>query len=250
MLFSVMPYLLWLQRSLGAGQKDQCSVRWWLEGQCSFRHRKERLHPSIPSVPFGVALSWALVFSCSWPCVQACLHQWWCTHSRPLQGIAQQRHLLLPCHARAQTTGFAYAHRHWRRTSRQAFGALWGFMSLFPFPPKLQQPGWYTKACTARDACVSNTTPMGWKKGKPGVVVMLMLMGLMDLTNLVLFIWPERAETGSFWLDSATAAWHDLRATRSIANFGLKHFFAAFGLKGSRDNGRAAVRSFEIKVEQ
>jgi len=58
-----------------------------------------------------------------------------------------------------------------------------------------------------------------------------MLLGWMDLTFPCFLIWPERTEAGSFWLlDCTSAGFYDLRATRSIENLGLEHFFAAFGL--------------------
>ena len=65
-----------------------------------------------------------------------------------------------------------------------------------------------------------------------------MLMGWMDPTILVI-IWPEQTDRGSLWLiECETATSYDLRATRSIANLGLEHFFKA---------RHAAARSSDLK---
>ena len=47
--------------------------------------------------------------------------------------------------------------------------------------------------------------------------------------------------------DCSTCDYHDLRATPSIANLGLEHFYAAFGLRGS---ARALKLDFESITEE
>ena len=68
-----------------------------------------------------------------------------------------------------------------------------------------------------------------------------------DSDKPVYLIWPERTGGNGFWLlDVAKNQYHNLCQATSIRNLGLEHFYAAFGLRCSRNLRTSSARAFGI----
>ena len=108
----------------------------------------------------------------------------------------------------------------------------------------------YRIMVSARDYWAVNTTPIPLKQGERWRCRYAFGYGL-DGSDLPCFLLrPERTEINSFGVvNCSTAAFYDLRATRSIENLGLEHFYAAFRLRSSRDVRSAAAKAFGFNIE-
>ena len=102
-----------------------------------------------------------------------------------------------------------------------------------------------------RKGNVLNTTPIPLVAGETWRCRYAYGYGLDDSDLPCFFLWPERTDLGHFGVvDCATCDYYNLSDTLSImANLGLEHFYAAFGLRGSRDLRSAAARALQLDLE-
>ena len=101
-----------------------------------------------------------------------------------------------------------------------------------------------------RQGNVLNTTPFPLEAGEDWRCRYGYGYGLDDSDLPCFLLWPERTELGNFRVvDCETCGFHTLGEAASIATLGLEHFYAAFGLKGSRDLRPAASRASQLDLE-
>ena len=134
----VMPYLLWVQLSLGAGKKINVLCVDDLKDNVLFVNAKKGF--TLPYLHYHLELLFRghLSSHANWPCIQDRLHQWWCAHARPLQGIALQMASSTTLSCKSSNHWIAFAHRQ-LKTNFQT--NMWSFMRLYvslPHFPSIQ----------------------------------------------------------------------------------------------------------------
>ena len=95
-----------------------------------------------------------------------------------------------------------------------------------------------------------NTTPLPLKAGENWRCRYGYGYDLDDSDLSCFLVLPERTDHGNFRvIGCETCAYHILGEAANIATLGLEHFYAAFGLKGSRDLRPAASRALQLDLE-